>query len=320
MAAQPVLHKKISVVIPCYNEAENIPELYARLSKTLERIVADYEIIFVDNKSIDASESILRKLAREDRRVSVLFFSRNFGHSQYGYSAGAEYATGDAVVWMEGDLQDPPEVIAEFVDRWQKGFDVVYGTRPQAVGSFLSRYARRAFYVLFRKLSYLDIPRDVGDFSLMDRKVIDIINAMPERSRFVRGLRAWAGFRHIGVEYTRSMRKGGVTSNPSLRRNIWWAKKFIFSFSYAPLDLISRIAFWISCATGLFIVGGSIASFLLVLPWGMFFLVAGVLILFTLQSIALAILAESVSIIFEEVKQRPKYIVQEVLNDHRLLQ
>ncbi|MEK7576482.1 MAG: glycosyltransferase family 2 protein [Patescibacteria group bacterium] len=308
--------KKISVVIPCYNEAENISELYERLSVVLKNITTQYEIIFVDNLSTDRSENIFRNLAEKDKNVSVLFFSRNFGHSQYGYSAGTEYATGDAVIWMEGDLQDPPEVIPRFVEKWLEGFDVVYGIRPRGAGSSISRFARRIFYYIFHKLSYLNVPRDVGDFSLLDRKVVDIFNAMPERSRFVRGLRAWIGFHHTGVEYKRAERTGGVTSNPSLRRNIWWAKKFIFSFSYAPLEFISLLTVWLCLFTFLLLIVSIFFALKSQISW---FMVTGgvVLALFLLAPlIAIAILAEVVGIIFEEVKNRPKYIIEEILNNH----
>ncbi|MFC1595230.1 glycosyltransferase family 2 protein [Patescibacteria group bacterium] len=305
--------KKLSVIIPCYNESENIRELYERLIKILEKVTTQHEIIFVDNNSTDDSEKIFRELAAKDQRVSVLFFSRNFGHSQYGYSAGTEQAVGDAVIWIEGDLQDPPEIIEKLVEKWLEGYEVVYGIRPKAVGAPFTRFARKTFYRLFQKFSYLDIPRDVGDFSLLDRKVVDIINAMPERSRFVRGLRAWIGFRHTGVVYERQDRKGGVTSNPSFRKNLWWAKKFMFSFSHAPLEFISSLAFWLVFIS----VGMTIMLLFFSISWPIYFFIVAAAWLFTINIAVLAVLAESIGIIFEEVKRRPKYIVREVLNNHR---
>lgn len=310
--------KKLSVVIPCYNEAENIRELHVRLSKVLAGITSRYEIIFVDNKSTDNSDIIFRELSVRDPNVSVIFFSRNFGNSQYGYSAGTEYASGDAVIWMEGDLQDPPEVITKLVEKWLAGYEVVYGVRPKAVGSFFSRTGRQLFYRIFHKLSYLDIPRDAGDFSLLDRKVVDIFNAMPERSRFVRGLRAWIGFRHTGVEYQRSERKGGVTSNPSFRRNLWWAKKFIFSFSYAPLEFISHAAWYAAVFSA--VISFIFVSFALIgkITWLLAFIAVTGFIFATIIIVSLAILAETLGIIFDEVKGRPKYIIREILNNHRV--
>ncbi|MEK9166377.1 MAG: glycosyltransferase family 2 protein, partial [Patescibacteria group bacterium] len=176
-----MINKKISVVVPCYKESANVLQLYERLKNVLTEHVSDWEIIFVDNASPDNSEEVFRSLAHEDSRVSVIFFSRNFGHSQYGYTAGTDYASGDAVVWIDGDLQDPPELISEFIKKWREGYDVVYGIRTRRKGSFLLRSAYKLFYRLFKKISYLDIPLDAGDFSLMDRKVADIIKAMPER-------------------------------------------------------------------------------------------------------------------------------------------
>lgn len=306
--------KKISVVIPCYNEEANIHELYQRLSTVLSEIAAQHEIIFVDNQSRDRTREMLRELAAKDTRVKVLFFARNFGNSQYGYSAGAEYATGDAIIWMEADLQDPPEVIREFVKKWQEGFLVVYGVRSKLSGSTLSRWFRKTFYRLFDKLSYLKIPHDAGDFSLLDRKVVDVFNAMPERARFVRGMRAWLGFRNTGVEYERQERKGGVTSNPSFWRNFWWARKFIFSFSYAPFEFITRIACWFLIFTPVLLLTVVSLAVADIMSWLAAFAAVGVVLLAAFQCIAFAFLGETLAIIFEEVKQRPKYIVEETIN------
>lgn len=308
-----VARKCVSVVIPCYNEAGNIPELHERISRVFEKEEYDYEIIFVDNCSKDNSEQLLRNLASHDEHVVVVFFSRNFGNSQYGYSAGMEIARGDAVVWMEGDLQDPPELISKLLEKWSEGYQVVYGLRPRAVGSWFSRFSRTTFYRIFSHVSYLDIPRDAGDFSLLDRTVVDVLNAFPERSRFVRGLRAWVGFRNIGVVYERSLRKSGKTSNPSFWSNVWWAKKFIFSFSDAPLELVSKLFYVFVGIAG---VGTLVALYGMITEKTS--LVLGVGIIFALWVVASimlvsAILAETLSIIFEEVKQRPKYIIREIV-------
>lgn len=311
-----MLNKKISVVIPCYREAANIRALYERLKKTLNANTADWEIIFADNNSPDNSEEIFRALAAEDKRVKVIFFSRNFGNSQYGYAAGTEYASGDAVVWIDGDLQDPPELIPELIKKWQEGCDVVYGVRERRRGSLLLRGAYKLFYRLFKKMSYLDIPLDAGDFSLIDRKVVDVINAMPERDRYMRGLRTWAGFRSIGIPYTRSLRGGGVTSN-NWRRNIWWAKKAIFSFSYAPLELIFYLSLGVFLLTVAAIVIYIIAYFINPGPRGFTTILLAVLFLGSCQLLALSVIAEYIGKIFEETKRRPKYIVREILNDHR---
>ena len=306
--------KMISVVIPCYNEESNISELYLRLSKVFQGVTPRYELIFADNNSRDGTRGLLRNLAKMDTRVKILLFSRNFGHQQYGYSAGAEHANGDAVVFMEADLQDPPEIIADFVKKWQEGFDVVYGIRPRAAGTRASRFFRRLFYRLFDKLSYLDIPFDAGDFSLLDRKVVDAFNAMPERLRLFRGMRAWLGFRHTGVEYERNERMGGVTSYPSFAKNFWWVKKFIFSFSDAPFSFITRVTVWLAVLAPFVIGTLLLLAYFNTISWfaglvssaGAFFLV--------LQMMALSFLGESISIIFDEVKQRPKYVIEEKIN------
>jgi len=306
--------KMISVVIPCYNEESNIPELYVRLSKVLQGITPQYELIFADNNSRDGTRDILRNLAGTDTRVKVILFSRNFGHAQYGYSAGAEHARGDAVILMEADLQDSPEVITDFVKKWQEGFYVVYGIRPRAAGTRMSRFFRRSFYRLFDKLSYLDIPFDAGDFSLLDRKVVDAFNAMPERLRLVRGMRAWLGFRHIGIEYERKERAGGVTSNPSFVKNFWWVKKFIFSFSEAPFSFITRITVWLIILAPFIIGTLLLLAYLDTISWFAALVSASGAFVLVLQMMALSFLGESISIIFDEVKQRPKYVIEEKIN------
>lgn len=306
--------KTISVVIPCYNEESNIPELYDRLTSVLKEVTSQYEIIFVDNVSRDRTRDILRDLSLRDSHVKVLFFARNYGNSQYGYSAGTEYAAGDAVIWMEADLQDSPEVIKEFVQKWREGFEVIYGVRVRLEGTFFSKFFRRAFYRLFDKLSYLSIPQDAGDFSLLDRKVVNVFNAMPERSRFVRGMRAWLGFKHVGVVYKRMERKGGVTSNPGFMKNLWWAKKFIFSFSYAPFEFITRVALWLCVLFPFFALTLILLAAAHTISWFTAFALLVGLCILTSQSVALSFLGESLSIIFEEAKQRPKYVIAEAIN------
>lgn len=307
-----MLNKKISVVVPCYNEAGNVEELALRLREILSRNARDYELIFVDNKSTDATRKILRRLAADNPHITALFFARNFGHSQYGFTAGSEYATGDAVVWIDADLQDPPEVVEEFIKKWQEGYDVVYGVRKKRRGGLLLRVAYKIFYRLYKKISYLDIPLDAGDFSLMDRKVINIINAMPERDRYVRGLRTWAGFRAIGVPYTREERHEGKTSN-NIRKNIWWAKKAIFSFSYTPLEFIFYLSLVVFITSIIAIAGYLIAYVINPGPRGFTTLLMIILFLGSSQLLALSIIAEYIGRIFEEVKGRPKYVIEEIV-------
>lgn len=307
-----MINKKISVVSPCYNEENNIEKLYQRLQAVIKGVGYDYEIIFIDNKSADNSRRILRELTMKDSQVTALFFSRNFGHSQYGFTAGTEYATGDAIVWIDSDLQDPPEIIKEFIKKWEEGYDVVYGVRKKRRGNLLLRLCYKLFYVLFRKLSYIDVPLDAGDFSLLDRKVADVINAMPERDRYMRGLRAWVGFKSIGVPYTREERAGGITSN-NLIKNIWWAKKAIFSFSYAPLEIIFYFSFIIFLLTIIASVVYLMVYIFYPAPQGFMTLLLAVFFLGSSQLLVLSIIAEYISRIFEEVKGRPKYLVEEVV-------
>lgn len=312
-----MINKKISVVVPCRNEEQNILPMYERLTETLQKITSDYEIIYTDNASTDNSEKVFRDLTSKDSRVEVIFFSRNFGTSDHGYTAGTELATGDAVVWIDGDIQDPPEMIKDFVDKWQQGYDVVYGIRKKREGSLLLRAGYKLFYRLLKKMSYLDVPKDAGDFGLMDRKVVNAINLMPERDRFVRGLRAWAGFKQTGIEYVRSERKAGKTK-VNFWRLIWAAKKGIFSFSYTPLEIISYLSVVVTFLSILGIICYFLSYFLYPgRPQGITTVLIITLFLGSIQLLALSVIGEYLGRIFEEVKQRPKYLIREILNDQR---
>ena len=227
----------ITAVIACYRDAEAIPVMYRRLTETFAQLGIDYEIIFVNDASPDDSEQVIREISERDRRVLGISHSRNFG-SQAAFRSGMELATKNAVVLLDGDLQDPPELIAEFVERWKEGYDVVYGRRVSRETTWFMQRAYRAFYWAFDRFSYLSIPRDAGDFSLMDRRVVHAMLQCDERDLFLRGVRAFVGFRQTGVDYVRPKRMFGVTTN-NLRRNIGWAKKGIFSFSNVPLTMLS---------------------------------------------------------------------------------
>lgn len=307
-----MLNKKISVVIPCYNEEKNIPEMHRRLGAVLSSAVSDYEIIFVDDGSSDDSRALLRDIAREDSRVKSLFFSRNFGFSDICYTAGSEYATGDAVVWIDGDIQDPPEMIKLFIEKWAKGYDVVYGIRHKRKGVPVLSIGAKFFYRIFNKLSSVKMPVDAGDFSLMDRKVIDVINRMPERDRFLRGLRAWAGFKQTGILYVRDERKGGATTQ-GIIRYFHAARKGIFSFSLKPLSFITYISVF---SFFLLIIAAVLYFFLAIYypaPRGFRTLLMVILFIGSMQFLAFAILGEYIGRIFEEVKGRPKYIIEEIV-------
>ena len=312
----PITDKKISAVVTCYNDAPAIPIMLDRLHETLGKVTSDYEIIYVVDGSPDNSEEVLREFAKNDPRLTVILHSRNFS-SQNAFTSGMMQAVGDAVVLLDGDLQDPPELIVAFAKKWLEGYDVVYGVRTKREAKKFLQVAYKLFYRAMRKLSYVRVPLDAGDFSLMDRKVVDAINALPEADRFLRGLRAWVGFRQTGVEYLRPERMFGQTTN-SLIKNIRWAKKGIFSFTYAPLE-------WISYLTAVVILFSLVA--LLIYLVGYFFFPRGprgiqtiiVLVLFlgSIQVFCLTIIGEYVGRIFEETKRRSKFIVKEIINDHR---
>jgi dolichol-phosphate mannosyltransferase len=309
-----VSEPKVSAVIACYRDAPAIPQMHERLTETFKRLGVDYEIVFVNDASPDDARRVLADLAERDPRVVVVNHTRNFG-SQSAFTSGMEIATGDAIVLLDGDLQDPPELIEKFYAHWREGYDVVYGVRERRVATVPMQLAYKLFYRVFRSLSYVSIPVDAGDFSLLDRRVVEALNALPESNRFLRGLRAWVGFRQVGVPYVRPARPFGETTN-SLRRNVGWARKAIVSFSYAPLNLIAWLAF---VTVGLSVVAAIVQIILRLVdpdlaPRGITTLLLVVLFLGGIQLICLSIVGSYLAHIYEEVKRRPPYIVESVLN------
>jgi dolichol-phosphate mannosyltransferase len=310
--------KKVSVVVACYNESSNIAELYKRVKDTFDYINdCDFELLFVDNASTDNSFASYEKFVALDTRVKALIMSRNFGSSQPSFFAGLKHAMGDAVVMIDGDLQDPPELISTFIEKWNDGYDVVYGVRKKRKGSIVRRIGYKCFYRIFKILSYLDIPLDAGDFSLMDKRVIDTIKHLNEKDLYVRGLRSWAGFKQIGVEYVRVDRSGGKTSN-SFLANFFWAKKAIVNFSYKPLEFISRIAFTVFVFTFLAACFYLYLYFKTTAPRGFYTLLMVMFIFGTIQLLALSIIGEYLIRIFQEVKNRPPYIISRILEQKPL--
>ena len=305
---------RISAVIACYRDAEAVPVMYTRLVETLSKMGVDYEIIFVDDASPDDAAAVLDALAATDPRLVVVHHSRNFG-SQNAFTSGMLIATGDAVVLLDGDLQDPPEMIGQFFERWLEGYDVVYGVRVKREATRLLQVAYKGFYRLFRATSYVTVPLDAGDFSLLDRKVVDALNALPENNRFLRGLRAWVGFRQIGVPYERPERMFGRTTN-SLRKNLAWARQGIFSFSYIPIDLITILAF-VTCAVSLVLAVVQVIVRILkpdAVPAGFTTLIVLILFIGGLQLLCLSILGSYLMHIYDEVKRRPAFIVERIVN------
>lgn len=305
--------KKISAIIACYMDGQAIPFMAQRLTETFEKIGVDYEIIFVNDGSPDDSQPVLERLAATDKRIKVITHSRNFG-SQNAFTSGMMRATGDALVFLDGDLQDPPELIAQFYERWQAGADVVYGVRTKREMPLFWELGYKGFYRLFQKMAYVRVPLDAGDFALMDRKVVEALKRLPERDRFMRGLRAWVGFKQEGVPYVRPERMFGRSTN-NLRANLRWAKKGVFSFSYVPLELISLGALLVSFLAVVAAVLQIIDRLLRPeLPRGISTVIVVTLFIGAVQLFSLAFIAEYIGKILEEVKGRPHYIVSRVLN------
>jgi dolichol-phosphate mannosyltransferase len=313
-------NKKISVVVVCYKDELNIEALYSRLTKVMGEITPEYEIIYINDCSPDNSEIILRRLASKDSRLTIINHSRNFG-AQAGFTSGMVQSLGDAVVLMDGDLQDPPELILEFVKKWIEGYDVVYGTRKKREASMgkIKEGLYHQFYVLFNKTAYVKMPVDAGDFSLMDRIVVDHINSLPERDRFIRGLRAWVGFKSTGIPYVRPERydRRQSVSTKGLFSAFRWARKAIFSFSYKPLEWVIYFALFTTVLALIGIIYYIVFYFVVGAPQGFATLIVLILFFAAIQLLTLSIMGEYLGKIFEEVKARPRYIIREIINNHR---
>lgn len=290
-------------------DEQAIPLMYKRLSAMFNGLNVTYEIIFVNDGSPDKTETVINNIVKNDSHVIGVHHSRNFS-SQMAFTSGMKIAQGKGVILLDGDLQDPPEIIPQFYARWLEGYDVVYGTRVKRETSLFMNSMYRLFYRLFHLLSYVQIPKDAGDFSLIDHRVVEILNTFPERDRFLRGLRAWVGFRQIGVPYVRPERAFGKTTN-SLLKNFHWAVKGILSFSYVPLQFVTLISLATLCLSVLGIIWQIIAKFIFLgTPKGISTILIVILFLGSSQLLALSIIGEYIGKIFEEVKQRPPFIVK----------
>jgi len=314
----------ISIVIPIYNESENLDQLYARVTAASDTWSEDYEVILVDDGSSDDSPVRLRELADRDRHFRIVTLSRNFGH-QAAISAGLQYAGGDAVVIMDGDLQDPPEELHRFLAKWREGFDVVFAIRGKRKEGAWKRLAYKAFYLCLKFVSEIEIPLDAGDFCVMDRRVRDaLVNEMPEQNRFVRGLRAYAGFRQIGVAYERHARAAGEAKY-TFSKLVRLALDGLLDFSRFPLRMATYAGFAVAIPSfliGVFFIVHRLLDFevfgysprdtpgLASLAVGMFFL-SGV------NLIILGIIGEYIGRIYYEVKRRPTFLVASVYSGHQ---
>jgi polyisoprenyl-phosphate glycosyltransferase len=302
----------LSVVVPCFNEEGILRETHARLSDSLQKTDLAYEIIYVDDGSRDNTLNLLREIGKADEHVRIISFSRNFGH-QVAETAGMDFATGDAIVLIDADLQDPPELIHDMVHMWQDGYQVVYGTRQSRSGeSAFKLLTARLFYRLINSISDVDIPLDTGDFRLMDRRVVDVLKNMPERDRFLRGMVSWAGFKQAPLPYARSERTGSG-SKYSLRKMLRFAMDGIVSFSMVPLKLstllgllattLAAIGFLYALVLFLF-TSVPVTGSMLLFVTGTFF--GGMILL------CLGIMGEYVGRIYRELKRRPLYVVAEL--------
>ncbi|MDP6443655.1 MAG: glycosyltransferase family 2 protein [Pirellulaceae bacterium] len=319
----------ISIVLPIFNEQESLPLLHERLGKVLAEIAEPYEVIVVNDGSTDGTAAQLDALHREDERWKYVSFSRNFGH-QTAVTAGLHYSSGEVVVVMDADLQDPPEVVPLLLEKWREGNEVVYAVRRNRQEGWLKRAAYSVFYRLMNRVASIEIPLDAGDFCLMDRRVVDVLNSMPERSRYVRGMRSWVGFRQTGVEYDRPARQAG-DAKYTWRELFGLAFDGILSFSHTPL----RIASWV----GIGLCGVSMLLVALVCAWwasgvhiggmhprasvGWTSLMCGMLLLSGLQMLLMGVLGEYLARMFDEVKNRPLWVVSRtcgVQNADRLSQ
>jgi polyisoprenyl-phosphate glycosyltransferase len=302
-----------SVVAPVFNEEQLLPEFYRRTVAALEPLGEPWELVLVNDGCSDGSPAIMRELHRADERVRVLNFSRNFGH-QIAITAGIDYAQGEAVVVIDSDLQDPPEVIPELIARWHEGYDVVYAQRAEREGETAFKKTTAAlFYRLIDRITSVRIPVDTGDFRLMDRKVVQALSSMREHHRFMRGLSSWVGFKQIGVAYKRDARKAGETKYP-LRKMLRFALDGITSFSYLPLQLATYFGFVVAAIS---VVAILIAVVLRLSGYraleGQATTLVTVLFMGGVQLIFLGILGEYIGRVYNEVKQRPLYIVAEAL-------
>jgi glycosyltransferase involved in cell wall biosynthesis len=305
---------ELSVAVPVFNEAASLPELRLELERVLARLGIDYEIILIDDGSSDASWTEIVAWHAADPRVRGLRFARNFG-KEAALSAGLAYSRGAAVVLMDSDLQHPPQVIADFIAKWREGHEMVYAVRTTRDGDgALRRHATRAFYRLFGRIADVDLPPGAGDFRLLDRRVVDTLNHLPERLRFMKGLYAWAGCRHTGVSYSPPPRRHGKSAM-SLRRLTGFGLDGIVAFSRVPLALSGWLGAIVAFAAIVF--GGYLAARTLIVGVdvpGYASIMVGVMLLGGVQLLALGVLGAYVGRIYEELKQRPLYVVAEELN------
>lgn len=301
----------ISIIAPIYNEIGNLPELYRRVKEVMDPTGESWELILVDDGSIDGSREYIKEIAAQDKRIRPVIFARNFGH-QIAVTAGLDYSRGQAVVIIDADLQDPPEVILDMIKKWREGYEVVYAIRSERAGeSWFKLLTASIFYRLIYRITDVNIPLDAGDFRLLDRKAVNVLNQMRERHRFLRGMSVWVGFRQTGVEYRRAPRFSGETKYP-FKKMFKFASDAVTSFSYFPLQLATYVGF---ISAGLSILAIPVVIILRITGSQAFLgqatTLIAVLFLGGVQLISLGILGEYIGRLYDEAKGRPLYIVSE---------
>ncbi|WP_284643867.1 NAD-dependent epimerase/dehydratase family protein [Paenibacillus silviterrae] len=311
---EPKTKNSVSVIVACYKDQEAIPIMYQRLKTIFEKLQVDYEIIFVNDNSPDNSEDVIAGISNADPRVIGISHSRNFG-SQAAFRSGMEMASKDSCVLMDGDLQDPPELLESFIAKWREGYDVVFGRRVKREAPFYMQVAYKFFYRVFDYFSYLAIPHDAGDFCLMDKKVVKHMLSFQERDLFWRGIRAFIGFKQTGVDYLRPERMFGRSTN-NLRSNINWAKKGILSFSHTPLTILSYTGSVLLLITTILCIIQIIGRILLpsLVPQGVTTILLSVLFFGSVNLFAIGIVGEYIAKIFDEVKGRPAFIRKNIIS------
>ena len=300
-----------SIVVPIYNEIGNLPELYRRIKEVLDSTDEEWELVLVDDGCTDGSTERIKELAGMDKHVRSIIFARNFGH-QIAVTAGLDYARGEAIVILDADLQDPPEVVLDLIAKWKEGYEVVYAIRAEREGeSWFKLWTASLFYRIIFRITDVKFPLDTGDFRLLDRKVVNVMNSMRERHRFLRGMSAWVGFKQIGVEYKRAARHTGETKYP-FRKMLRLALNAVTGFSYFPLQVATYIGFF---AAGIAILAIPIVVYMRMTGsqafYGQATTLIAVLFLGGVQLISLGILGEYIGRLYDEAKGRPLYIVRE---------
>jgi dolichol-phosphate mannosyltransferase len=304
-----------SIVAPIYDEIDNLSELYLRVREVMESSGDTWELLLVDDGSTDGSVDKIRELAKADEHIRPVIFARNFGH-QIAVTAGLDYARGDAIVIIDADLQDPPEVILDLIKKWREGYEVVYAVRAEREGeSWFKKTTAALFYRLIFRITDVKIPLDTGDFRLLDRKIVNVMNSMRERHRFLRGMASWVGFNQIGVEYKRAARHAGETKYP-FRKMLRLALNAVTSFSYFPLQVATYIGF---VAASFAILAIPVVIYMRITGsqafYGQATTLISVLFLGGVQLISLGILGEYIGRLYDEAKGRPLYIVREAPDD-----